>query len=76
MHVFVVEPGKNREGINIYETKKSKQRETYSQNSDFFKRGSKPNLNQLFMTWFGFKMHSHYLIGGKKVGEKCRRGEI
>ena len=49
----LVEPGQNCEGIKFYEAKKSKQQETYIQNSDCFKRGPTPKLNpedELFMT--------------------------
>ena len=49
----LVEPGQNCKCIIFYEANKSKQQETYIQNSDCFKRGLKPKLSaedELFMT--------------------------
>ena len=48
----LVELGQNCEGIKFYETKKSKQQETFIQNSDCFKLVSKPKRipeDELFM---------------------------
>ena len=41
----LVEPEQNCKCIKFYEANKSKQQETYIQNSDCFKRGLKPKLS-------------------------------
>ena len=54
----LVELGQNCEGMKFYETKKSKQQETFIQNSDCFKLVSKPKRipeDELFMTLLWLK---------------------